>query len=458
MRRLVPAIFSLSLLWGQPAPLDSQLDGKIAAALKRSGAPGVSVAVVRDGKLAYARAFGMAEIAAGRAAGTGTRYAIGSISKQFTAAALLLLQEEGRLSLDDKVARWFPELTRASDISIRQLLSHNSGYEDYAPQDYIIPDWTRPITPAAILERWAKKPLNFEPGTKYQYSNTNYVLAGAIFEKAAGRPLVAYLREKIFEPLDMRSAFEWAVAGPGPDDAVAYTRYALGPPRPVAREAASWYFAAAELAMTPSDLAKWDMAFLEKRILSAHSWEEFTREAKLSDGRPTRYALGLSLGEAGGTPMVQHGGEVSGFLASNAIYPARRGAVVVLSNQDGVSLVSPLARQVAAIALDLAEPAGKESDTRRVRAALENLRQGKIDRSLFTADANSYFSATALGDIKASLRPLGKLKAVTFGSEGLRGGMTHRGYRAQFAKRTLSLNIYLTGDGKYEQFLVEGGV
>src|SRR4051794_15838307 len=329
--------------------LDSKLTEKISAALKKSGAPSVSVAVVQDGKLAFAKAFGMADIAAARAADTRTRYAVGSISKQFTAAALLLLEEQGKLSMDDRVAKYFPNLRRAGDVPIRQFLSHTSGYEDYAPQDYIIPEWTQPITPAAILDRWAMKPLNFEPGTKWQYSNTNYVLAGEIFEKASGQGLVAFLKAKIFQPLGMASAGDWP---PGdPLDAVAYTRYAVGPPRPAKREATGWYFAAGELAMTPSDLAKWDIAFLGKRILTPRSYEEFTREVRLKNGNVTHYALGLGLGDVGGAPMLQHGGEVSGFISSNMVFPTRNAAVVVLSNQDCVNLVGPVARQIATLVL-----------------------------------------------------------------------------------------------------------
>ena len=184
------ALFVCALsLWAQPSPdLDARIDAAVQSAVKKSGVPSVSVAVVRDGQLAYARAFGNASLAPRRPATAATRYAIGSISKQFTAAALLLLQEQGRLSLDDKVAKYFPELTRAGEITLRQLLSHTSGYEDYAPQDYIIPAWTKAVTPSQILDDWAKKPLNFDPGARWQYSNTNYVLAAAIFEKVAGRP------------------------------------------------------------------------------------------------------------------------------------------------------------------------------------------------------------------------------------------------------------------------------
>jgi D-alanyl-D-alanine carboxypeptidase len=432
--------------------LPGKLYEKIADALKKSGAPSVSVAVVREGKLYYARGFGSADLAASRPADVTTRYAVGSISKQFTAAALLLLQEQGKLSLDDHVSKYFPNLTRAGEITIRQLLSHTSGYEDYAPQDYIIPDWTQPTTPAAILDRWAMKPLNFDPGTKWQYSNTNYVLAGEIFEKASGQGLVEFLKARIFGPLGMTSAGDWPPGSPA--DAVAYTRYALGPPRPVKREATGWYFAAGELAMTPSDLAKWDMAVLEKKILSARSYEEFTHEMRLTNGNYTHYALGLSLGDLNGIPYLQHGGEVSGFISSNTIYPTRNAAVVVLSNEDGISLVAPLARQIASMVLLPDQPEPSEKETRQVESILAELQKGKIDRSLFTDNANSFFSDVNLQDSKTSLAALGKLKKVTFQSENLRGGMTHRTYRAEFEKKTVLLNIYLMPGGKYEQFMV----
>ena len=435
------------------AALNSQLTEKISAALKQSGAPSVSVAVVRDGKLAFAQGFGSADLAAHRAADIHTRYAVGSVTKQFTVAALLMLQEEGKLSLDDPVGKYFPDLTRANDITIRQLLSHTSGYEDYAPQDYLIPDWTKPVSSASVIDRWAKKPLNFEPGTKWQYSNTNFVLAGLIFEKVAGRPLPEFLRERIFQPLGMESATPWPPFQPA--DAVAYTRFALGPPRPVNREASGWYYAAGNLAMTPSDLAKWDISFLEKKILSPRSYEEFTREVRLANGNFSHYALGLDVQDFRGIPEFEHSGEVSGFLTTNAVYPTRQAAVVVVSNEDGVNLVAPLARQIAALVLLPDQPMPAAADTAKVRAILEQLRKGRIDRALFTANANSYFTPAALRDFAASLTALGKLKNVSALGENLRGGMIHRSYRAEFAKKTVGLNIYLLPDGKFEQFMVE---
>jgi hypothetical protein len=223
----------------------------------------------------------------------------------------------------------------------------------------------------------------------------------------------------------------------------------------VGREATGWYFAAGELAMTPSDLAKWDMAFLQKKLLSAKSYAEFTREVRLANGDATHYALGLTVSEIGEMPVCQHGGEVSGFISSNMVLATREGAVVVLSNEDVVNLVSPLARQIANTVFQPAAKEPSEASAEEAQKILADLQLGKIDRSLFTADANAYFSEQALADCKASLEPLGLLKTVTPTNENLRGGMTHRSYRAEFEKKTVTLNIYVLADGKYEQFLVE---
>ena len=178
-----------------PGDARETIDRKVAEVLKETGAPGASLAIVKDGAIVYAKAYGIARLGPPPLpAAESMRYSIGSISKQFTAAAILLLAEEGKVSLDDRVVRWLPGLTRAKDVTIRQLLSMTSGYQDFWPQDYVMPPMRKPVTAEAILERWAKKPLDFEPGTKWQYSNTNYVAAGVIAEKAAGQSLLDFLQ------------------------------------------------------------------------------------------------------------------------------------------------------------------------------------------------------------------------------------------------------------------------
>src|SRR5215469_3716974 len=147
----------------------ANIDSIAHKVLETTGVPSASLAVVNDGKIVYAQAYGDARLDPKLPAATQMAYSIGSISKQFTAAAVLMLQQEGKLSLDDKISKWLPDLTRANDITLRQVLSMTSGYQDYAPQDYMIPEWEKPISAQQILDRWARIPLDFEPGTKWQY-------------------------------------------------------------------------------------------------------------------------------------------------------------------------------------------------------------------------------------------------------------------------------------------------
>jgi len=260
MRRLAFALLFIA------APIVAQdtaaIDKAVNDVLKQTGAPSASIAVVKDGKIVYTHAYGLARLEPPMPATSDMRYSIGSISKQFTASAILMLAEEGKLSLDDRMARWFPDLTRASDVSIRELLSMTSGYQDFWPQDYVMPMMLNPVTPQEILNGWAKKPLDFEPGTKWQYSNTNYVIAGMIVEKAAGMPLLDFLQKRVFGPLQMTSVVNTDLAPLGPDQPLRYLRYALGPLREAPKEGRGWMFAAGELAMTAQDLAKWDISMI----------------------------------------------------------------------------------------------------------------------------------------------------------------------------------------------------
>ena len=151
-----------------PAALSTKVRAAVLDLMKRTHVPSAQVGIVRDGRIAYVAAYGEARLSPPMAATPDMHYAVGSISKQFTAAAVMLLQQEGKLSIDDPVSRWYPELTRANEVTLRNLLSHTSGYEDYAPQDYTIPAWTKPSSADRIVHEWATKPLDFDPGTQYQ--------------------------------------------------------------------------------------------------------------------------------------------------------------------------------------------------------------------------------------------------------------------------------------------------
>src|SRR5579871_3146193 len=307
---LAPATFPQSTL----APEQQQkIDSAVQAELRKTGVPSASVAVVQNGRIAYLHAFGAARLEPRTAALSGMRYSIGSISKQFTAAALLLLQEQGKLSLDDKVSKFIPNLTRANEVSIRQLLSHTSGYQDYWPQDYVLPMMLQPTTANRILDLWALKPLDFDPGTRWQYSNTNYVIAGVIAEKASGMPLLDFLHKNIFDPLGMTSVTNTDQEKLGDADATGYMRYALGPLRLSPKEGSGWLFAAGELAMTASDLAKWDLSIINQKVLKPSSYKEFETEVRLSNGAGTEYGLGIEVTMESGRRVLWHDGEVSGY-------------------------------------------------------------------------------------------------------------------------------------------------
>ena len=329
-----------------PAELSSETRGQIDQAarqvLESTGVPSASVAVVKDGTLVYAHAYGNGRLEPPTPATAEMRYKIGSISKQFTATAILMLAEQGKLSLDDPVSRFVPDLTRAKEVTIRQLLSHTSGYQDYWPQDYVPPFMLTPITADQILTRWARKPLDFDPGTKWQYSNTNYVIAGVIVEKASGMPLLRYLSSHIFEPLGMQSVVNIDQDHLADTDPTGYMRYALGPLRAAPREGKGWLFAAGELAMPVTDLAKWDIAMINQRLLKPSSYQEMQRDVLLKNGTATGYGLGITVRSQAGRRMLEHGGEVSGFTAENAVFPEDHAAVIVLTNQDAVNAAAKL--------------------------------------------------------------------------------------------------------------------
>jgi CubicO group peptidase (beta-lactamase class C family) len=435
------------------------IDAAVAQVLKRSGAPGASVAVVKDGKIVFTQAYGLSRLDPPRPATSQMRYAIGSISKQFTATAVLLLAEEGKLSLGDKVAKWLPTLTRANEVTIRQLLSMTAGYQDDWPQDYMLPEMSVPTMPTRILELWAQKPLDFEPGTKWQYSNTNYVAAGLIVEKTSGIGLMEFLHKRIFDPMHMTSVFDVDRAALQDEDAQRYLRYALGPPRPAPKEAAGWIYAMGELAMTAHDLALWDISMIDQSILKPDSYRIMWSETRLADGSGTGYGLGVQVRSIDGRRSISHSGEIMGFTALNTIYPDDRAAVVVLCNLDGTSAPGDVAGKIAPLVL----PAARTRSTQRppaeavelARKVFEGLQKGKIDRGLFSPNCNAYFTGQALKDFADSLGPLGAPESFAGSSQSLRGGMIFRDYRIRFKDKTLRATTFTLPDGNIEQYMVE---
>ncbi|HTW63278.1 MAG TPA: serine hydrolase domain-containing protein [Bryobacteraceae bacterium] len=438
-----------------PSATAAKIDAIATQALASSGAPSVSIAVVQGSRIAYEKAYGKARLDPAMDAKPEMRYSIGSVSKQFLAGAILLLVQDGKVSLDDRVSRYLPNLTQAREVTIREILSHTSGYQDYYPQDYVPPFMQKPVSAQAILNQWARKPLDFDPGTRWQYSNTNFVIAGQIVERVTGGPFFAFLSKRILQPLGMTSAINLDEQTLGPSDAAGYTRFALGPMRPARAEGRGWLYAAGELAMTAHDVALWDISLMDHKLLTAASFDAMTTPVRLRNGTTTDYGLGVGVSDAGGHPKLSHGGAVAGFVSLNTVWPDQGAAVVALVNADGSSATESITSQIAPLVLPAAADPDGEGALEQARHIFKELVEGKIDRSLLSPNANAYFTRQVLEDASASLKLLGSPQSLKQTSVELRGGMTYRHFQIQFKDKSLRLNTLTLPDGKLEQYLIQ---
>jgi CubicO group peptidase (beta-lactamase class C family) len=456
VRSILAGIFALALpVAAIAAPLSIQqqhdIDASVGEWLAKSGAPSVSIAVASGGEVVYAKAYGAARLDPAKPATPATRYAIDSISKEFTAAAILKLQEQGKLSLDDDVGRYFPALAKPQHVSLRAALSHTAGFRDFWPQDYVTIEMSKPASVAAILDEWAGRPLDFEPGADWQYSNTGFVLAGAVVEKVSGQKLVDFLKVNVFEPLHMADVVDADRQALPPGDAGAYTRWGDGPVRPAQKEAPGWLFGAAELGMTPSDLARWDISLMSRSLLSPASYDAFYTPVKLTGGKDSHYSLGLFVDDDHGRLKLGHGGGGSGFLAANMMWPAQKMAVIAFTNNDWASPDEVVAR-VASVVLP---PTEAEA---RARAVFMGFQAGTMDRGLFTENGAAYLTASVLADQKAGLAAYGPVRLFTLESEFTRGGLKGRIWKIVTAKGVVTAVERGYPDGKIEQFMISRSV
>ena len=467
MRLLFATAFFIVVPLALHAQLSPDTEAKIAAiasdTLQQTGVPSASVGIVQNGKIVYTHAFGLANITPPKPATPQMAYPIGSISKQFTAQAALLLQQEGKLSLDDKVSKYFPELTRANEVTLHNLMTMTSGYEDFAPQDYIIPAWYKPIAPLDNVHVWAEKPLDFEPGTDWQYSNTNYVLLGLIIQKVSGEPLYKFIRERVLTPLHLEGVFN-TYTEREKLEVTGYVSNALAPPRVLPLEAPGWYFGDGDLAMPASALLTWDLGIINQSLLSPESYKQFETSTILKgakDGQDSHYGLGVFIGNKNNRRQLEHGGEVGGYVAENVVFPDDKAAIVVLTNEVASSAASSIAAGIAPLLFAPAAPAIPQDALTgfepKLKTILTGFQSAKIDRSLFTFDCNAYFTEPTLADFQSTTSKLGTITEVTRTRSSLRGGMTFGLYKVQFSGgTTLLVDIYYTSDGKIEQLLVVG--
>ncbi len=452
---LAAATFAATSAPNLPDTFDpAAIDNFLAAQMQQPNRVGLSVAIMKGGKVVLAKGYGKRSLQEERPVEPDTLFAIGSVSKQFTCAAILLLAEDGKLSVQDPVAKYYPNLTRAKDITLLDLMNHVSGYPDYYPLDFVDRRMMKPIAEDELLRQYAFGKLDFEPGTKWSYSNTGYILLGRVVEKVSHENLGAFLTRRIFKPLGMNHTF-YELDASDARLATGYQSFALGDPEVIPPEASGWLHGAGGLYSTPGDLAKWDLALMGGKVLKPESYALMTSPRLLADGKSAEYGCGLSVKSQNGRKVLAHNGAVSGFNTYSAMVPSTRSAVIMTCNLEGG--MGSLPGQI--FSLLLKEPANVPaiagtSATETVKAVFAQLQKGKVNRPQFGEEFNHYLTSEKIAGASKRLKRYGDPKKAEVINIHERGGMEVTTTRLTFASRELRVLMYRMPDGKIEQFFV----
>lgn len=438
-----------------PDDFDLQaVDAFLASHIERANCVGLSVAIVKNGRAVLEKGYGKRSLTDRSPVEPDTLFAIGSVSKQFTCAAVFLLAEEGRLSIHDPVVKYYPRLTRAEDITLLDLMNHVSGYPDYYPLDFLDRRMQKAIDPDQLLRQYAGGKLDFEPGSKWSYSNTGYILLGRVVEKVSGESLGEFLAHKVFKPLHM----DHTVYEPALSDArlaEGFTTFALSDPERVNLEGKGWLGGAGGIFSTPSDLAKWDLALMGGHVLKPESFAAMTTPRTLTDGRSAEYGCGLSIRSQSGRQILAHNGAVSGFNTFNAMIPSTRSAVIMTCNVEG-GLHSVPAQVLSLLLKEPAKvPAVKGATVvEQVKAVFTQLQNGKVNRGKMSDEFNHYLTDEKIAGAAQRLKPYGMPTRAEVVSSHERGGMEVTTTRLTFKSGALLVLMYRMPDGVIEQFFV----
>lgn len=345
------------------APTDEALVARIdelaARSLSGPGAAGLSVAVAVGDRLILSKGYGMVDLEHGVEATDASLFRIASVTKQYTAAAIMRLVEQDRLGLDDDLTKYVDYPTHGRTVTIRQLLNHTSGITDYtvlpAPDGRTIND---DLPPEKVLEAVRDLPFDFEPGTGRAYSNTGYHLLGMVIEKVSGVPYADHLQDEFFTRLGLARTRYDVNSDVIPGRARGY-RLLDGRTANAAFINMSVPFAAGSLMASAGDLVAWQLALVNGEVVSRESYEQMTTRATLADGSRTEDGFGLKLHDFEGHARVMHEGGIHGFNSILEYYPEEKLSIAVLSNSESVPS-SLLAREIARVALGLEDPALKD--------------------------------------------------------------------------------------------------
>ncbi len=426
----------------------SKVDAFVESEMQRQRIPGVSLAVVKDGQIILAKGYGYANLEHQVRVKPETIFQSGSMGKQFTATAVMMLVEEGKINLDERISKYLgdvPETWR--DITVRHLLTHTAGLTDY-PDDF---DFRRDYTEDELLKRAQAITPAFKPGEKWQYSNLGYVTLGILIHKVSGKFYGDLLQERIFKPLGMTTARIISEADIIPNRAAGYhfvknelkNQDWVSPTLNTTADGALYF--------TVLDLAKWDGALYSEKLLKKSSLDQMWTPVRLNNNRTTDYGFGWSLSQINGHRIIEHGGAWQGFTSYIARYADDKLTVIVLDNLAGGNC-GKIARHVAAIynpELTRKPIADKEPQvTAFVSDLLQKFAQGTANPDLFTTDARAELFPARVDRVTRLLKSLGTLEKVELVERSERDGLHVYGYQLSYQKGSRFFNVSLTKENK----------
>jgi len=315
----------------------------------------VSVAVTWHGTPIVAKGYGLADVDAKTPATAASVYRIGSITKQFTAAAILQLAHDHKLSLDDDVTRYLPSYpTRGQHITIRNMLQHTSGIHDFEHAEWFTTHMGDRLSPLELVASFAAEPLDFAPGTKWAYSNSAYFLLGQIVEQIGKQPFGDYVRDHELVPASVPGVRYCPDEQSYPDAAKGYALDGTkrAPAKPINM---AYAFSAGAMCATASGLVAWSEALSRGKVVGEDGWREMITPGTLANGHKTHYGHGLFIGDLGGHKMIFHSGGVSGFVAWLAYFPDDDLQIAVLVNTEGP--FATIGEDIARLVLNAPKPA-----------------------------------------------------------------------------------------------------
>lgn len=429
--------------------LDDRLTAVAGVGIQSQHAPGGAVAIVRDGTVLYAKGFGLRNVAGNEAVDTDTQFEIGSVTKQFTAAAILQLRERGKLGLDDKLGKYVPTFPHAHEITLRQLLNQVSGLPNYTDVNHFIAIAKQPGSFAKIESLIAGQPLHFKPGTKWEYSNTNYIALGRVIEVASGQSYSSYIRTHIFQPAGMTHSAMIADEPSLTDFATPYWRgsknsEALSPSQPLYD---AWAGAAGAIVSTVGDLGRWDLALQSGKIVTPADFALMTTSGRLANGSPTGYGFGWQIDTVDGAKRVWHNGGTFGSSSSNVTFPAQDVDIIVLENEDGAATSALATKLYEAMFPDVALAAmtpGEGEDpavTARAKSLIDAAVKGALPADQLSPLVRQKISPAQQQQIGAQLSTLGTVKDVIFKKKAEIGEDTTYIYRVDFANAAVNFSL-----------------